>query len=120
MAIRSQGRLLAARRTSPPAHAGRWELPGGKVAAGESLERAGEREVREELGCRVTGVAVLPGRVPLVWPLVLRVVVADLVEGEPVPHEHDAVRWLAADQLEEVAWLEADRPFLDTVRGWLR
>ena len=77
-------------------------------------------EVREELGCRVSGVAVLPGRVALVWPLVLRVVVADLAEGEPVPHEHDAVRWLAADQLDEVAWLEADRPFLDTVRGWLR
>ena len=27
---------------------------------------------------------------------------------------------MIADQLDEVAWLEADRPFLDTVRGRLR
>ena len=119
VAIRSRGRLLAARRTTPVEHAGRWELPGGKAATGESPEQAGEREIREELGCEVAAVAVLPGQVPLAGPLVLRVVVADLVDGEPVPREHDAVRWLAADQLEEVAWLDADRPFLDAVRGWL-
>ena len=29
-------RLLAARRTEPPALAGGWELPGGKVEPGES------------------------------------------------------------------------------------
>ncbi|WP_246003548.1 (deoxy)nucleoside triphosphate pyrophosphohydrolase [Nocardioides aurantiacus] len=119
VAVRAGGRVLAARRTAPVALAGRWELPGGKVAPGETLEQAGVREVREELGCEVRCVGVLPRQVPLAWPLVLHVVVADLVDGEPVPQEHDAVRWLAADQLEEVGWLEGDRPFLDLVRGWL-
>lgn len=119
MAIRSGGRVLAARRTSPLGLAGRWELPGGKVAPGETLEQAGVREVREELGCEVTCVAVLPRTVPLAWPLVLHVVVADLGDGDPVPREHDAVRWLASDQLDEVAWLDGDRPFLDAVREWL-
>lgn len=119
MAIRSGGRVLAARRTSPLGLAGRWELPGGKVAPGETLEQAGVREVREELGCEVACVAVLPRTVPLAWPLVLHVVVADLGDGDPVPREHDAVRWLASDQLDEVAWLDGDRPFLDAVREWL-
>ena len=46
--------------------------------------------------------------------LVLRVATAALVDGEPIPRagEHDAVRWLHRDQLDEVDWLEADRPFV--------
>jgi 8-oxo-dGTP diphosphatase len=33
-----------------------------------------------------------------------------------VPHEHDAVRWLQPDELDDVAWLPADRPFLPELR----
>ncbi len=42
----------------------------------------------------------------------LRVAVAALVAGEPVPTEHDELRWLGADELDDVDWLEPDRPFL--------
>lgn len=119
VAIRSRGRVLAARRTSPAAAAGRWELPGGKAESGETVEQAGVREVREELACEVIPVGVLPRQVPLTSSLVLRVLLADLAEGDPVPGEHDAVRWLGPDHLDEVDWLEGDRPFLEDVRGWL-
>src|SRR5712664_286782 len=34
--IERDGLILAARRTGPPALAGRWEFPGGKVEPGES------------------------------------------------------------------------------------
>ena len=46
----------------------------------------------------------------------LRVVLARLADGDPVPHEHDAVRWLRADELDEVTWAAADVPFLDPLR----
>ena len=42
----------------------------------------------------------------------LRIATARLTDGDPVPAEHDAVRWLRADQLDEVTWAEADVPFL--------
>jgi 8-oxo-dGTP diphosphatase len=47
---------------------------------------------------------------------VLEVVVAALVAGEPVPLEHDALRWLRADGLSSVRWLPSDVPFLAELR----
>jgi 8-oxo-dGTP diphosphatase len=111
-AIVRDGRVLAARRTFPAEAAGRWELPGGKVEPGETPEAALVREIREELGCAVEVTGWLPGEVGIGERHVLTVAVARLVDGEPVPHEHDEVRWLARDELGEVDWLEPDRPFL--------
>lgn len=44
---------------------------------------------------------------------------AVLVEGEPIPSpdEHDAVRWLRAEQLASLDWLPADRPFLPEIEA---
>jgi 8-oxo-dGTP diphosphatase len=116
-AIVRNGRLLAARRTTPTAAAGRWELPGGKVEVGESPGDALVREVREELGCEVTVDRWLDGDQPIATTHVLRVAVCRLVGGEPGPgDDHDELRWLSPDDLGEVDWLEPDRPFLPVVR----
>jgi 8-oxo-dGTP diphosphatase len=113
VALVHAGRVLAARRSYPAEVAGRWEFPGGKVDAGESPEQAVVRETAEELGCEIAVTGWLEPEVEIREGLVLRVATATLVGGEPVPHEgeHDAVLWLRADQLDDVAWLEADRPF---------
>jgi 8-oxo-dGTP diphosphatase len=115
-AIVRDGRVLAARRTFPAEAAGRWEFPGGKVEAGETPESALVREVAEELGCTIAVTGWLPGEVGIGDRHVLTVAVADLVGGEPHPHEHDEVRWLGADELGDVDWLEPDRPFLAHLR----
>ena len=46
--------LLVAQRDRPPELAGLWELPGGKVAPGESDAAGLARELHEELGVEVT------------------------------------------------------------------
>ena len=111
-AIVRAGRVLACRRTAPVDAAGRWELPGGKVEPGEAPDVALLREVREELGCDIAVSTWLADETPIGERYVLRVAVAALVAGEPDPVEHDAVRWLAADELGDVDWLDPDRPFL--------
>jgi 8-oxo-dGTP diphosphatase len=119
VAILDEGRVLAARRAHPSALAGSWELPGGKVEPGESLEAAAVREIHEELTCAVVVTDALEGSSPIRGGLALKVVLARLAGGDPVPLEHDAVRWLRADELDEVTWAEADVPFLDALRDRL-
>ena len=114
-AIVRGGRVLAARRTHPAEAAGRWELPGGKVEDGERSEAALVREIAEELGCRIEVEGWLAGAVRIGPRHRLLVARARLVDGEPRPHEHDLVRWLAADELDDVDWLEPARPFLGQV-----
>jgi 8-oxo-dGTP diphosphatase len=116
-AIVRSGRVLAARRTTPPAAAGRWEFPGGKVEPGESPDQALVREVREELRCTIGVTGWLPGSAAIGSTHVLTVAVAVLLDGspEPDPVEHDEVRWLAAHELGDVDWLAPDRPFLSSL-----
>ena len=108
VAIQRGARVLAARR------AGGWEFPGGKVEPGEGPEQAAVREIAEELDCTVEVTGWLEPEVEVRPGLVLRVATARLVAGEPVPRagEHDALRWLAVDELDSVTWLPADRPFV--------
>jgi len=112
-------RVLAARRSGPPHLAGLWELPGGKVEESESPAHAAEREVAEELGCTVEVLGRLEGRVVVGEDLALVAVTARLLRGDPVPREHGAVRWLRADQLDEVDWVPADQVFLPALRRLL-
>lgn len=108
------GRLLAARRSSPPRYAGQWEFPGGKVEDGETPEAALVRECREELGVEVT-VGELVGEVGI--PIGrLRVYRARIISGVPVPREHSALRWLGPDELDDVPWIDADRPLVTLLR----
>ncbi|WP_307816433.1 (deoxy)nucleoside triphosphate pyrophosphohydrolase [Nocardioides limicola] len=118
-AIVRAGRVLAARRTSPPAAAGRWEFPGGKVEPGESPEAALIREIREELGIEIEVRRWLAGRVTIDDRHELTVALAQSGEGDPQPHEHDQVRWVAAAELDDLDWLDADRPFLAELRAHL-
>jgi 8-oxo-dGTP diphosphatase len=115
-AVVRDGRVLATRRTHPARVAGRWEFPGGKVEPGERVEDAAVREVREELGCEVRVTGRLSGRRRVGSRLLLSVVLAEPVAGDPVPGEHDALRWLGPEELDDVPWLAPDLPFLPELR----
>lgn len=117
-ALLSEGRLLAARRSAPPELAGRWELPGGKVKPGEPPEQALVRELREELGVEAKSAERVPGEWPVGPGYVLRVWITHLLSGEPRPLEdHDELRWLNADEVWDVEWLDQDVPaVMETAR----
>jgi 8-oxo-dGTP diphosphatase len=109
-ALVRDGRLLVAQRTRPPALAGLWELPGGRVEPGEDERAAVARELREELGTQVEAAERVGTDLPIAVGT-LRVYRARPAPGaaEPVAREHAAVRWVDAAEVPGVAWVDADR-----------
>jgi len=122
-AIIHHGEVLAAQRSKPPALAGRWEFPGGKVEYGETEYQALIRECQEEIGVTITPERFL-GEVPnpygqgtvRLWSAVL----TDPACGWPVALEHRELRWLGAEEFSSVDWLPGNRQFEGAVRPLLR
>jgi 8-oxo-dGTP pyrophosphatase MutT (NUDIX family) len=113
------GRLLAMRRAPHRADGGFWEFPGGKVEAGEAEPAALSRELAEELGWEArprgpvsaTGVDRAHGGMRLsLWHL-------KAPEATPALRDHDAVCWLARDEVQALAWVPADIPLAQRVVG---
>ena len=115
-ALIADGSLLVAQRARPPELAGLWELPGGKVAAGETDQAALARELKEELGVDVTVGSRLGIDVALNPATALRAYLVTQTGGNLHPHDHRALRWIAAHELDDLAWVPADRAWLAELR----
>jgi 8-oxo-dGTP diphosphatase len=112
----AERRVLAARRREPPAYAGMWEFPGGKVEPGESELAALARECREELDVEIE-IGPPLGEVSLTRPgWILRVWLGRVTRGRLRMVDHDELRWLAAAELDDVRWMPADGPLVDRLR----
>ncbi|MBV8181824.1 MAG: (deoxy)nucleoside triphosphate pyrophosphohydrolase [Mycobacterium sp.] len=111
-AVIAESRVLVAQRLRPPELAGRWELPGGKVAPDETEPEALARELAEELGVEVAVGERLGDDIALNATTTLRAYRVRLIRGEPRPHDHGALRWVTAAQLHEIDWVPADRDWL--------
>ena len=105
-------KLLVAQRDRPPELAGLWELPGGKVAPGESDAAALTRELDEELGVEVSVGAQLSAEVALSATAILRAFRVTQTGGTLDPRDHRALRWVTADELDALDWVPADRAWL--------
>ena len=104
--------LLVAQRERPPELAGLWELPGGKVAPGESDATGLARELHEELGVEVTVGERLGDDVALNDTMTLRAYRVTQTGGALRPNDHRALRWVTVDELESLPWVPADRAWL--------
>jgi 8-oxo-dGTP diphosphatase len=119
------GRVLVTRRKAGTHLAGTWELPGGKVQAGEDPREALRRELREELG-----IDVAVGEIVDVTfhryddadkAVLLLFFEATRVAGSPEPRAIDvaAVEWAGAQDLDPARFPPADVAVLKKVRARL-
>ncbi|MBV8342907.1 MAG: (deoxy)nucleoside triphosphate pyrophosphohydrolase [Gammaproteobacteria bacterium] len=115
----ASGRLLIAQRPPGKHLAGRWEFPGGKIAAGESELAALTRELREELGVEVLAARPFM-RLEHVYPdraVELSLWIVESFRGVPRSLDAQQLRWVAPDALATQDILEADRPFVAALAG---
>ena len=120
-AVIKDGRVLLVHR-SPSARffPDIWDLFGGHVDGGESLEEALRREAREELGIEIFALRWLGQIYDPVEPAVVHVYAVISWEGEPfnaAPEEHTEVRWFGAGELPESEGLDAYRALVVTALG---
>jgi 8-oxo-dGTP diphosphatase len=116
--LERDGRVLIAQRKPGQSHPLQWEFPGGKVEPGETDRQAAVRELREELGVEAE-IGTPLGQQPMGERYLLRVYTGRITAGEPVLREHAELRWLGPAELDDVDWLDADRPFLQPVRRYI-
>ena len=117
--IVKHGLVLCARRGPGGPLGGLWEFPGGKVEPGETPQEALEREIVEELGCRVrVGAEIATTRHEYDFAtIILTTHYCELVAGDPQATEHAELRWIAPRQLGAVEWAPADVPAVERIRS---
>ncbi len=121
-AILQDGACLAVQRGEDMTTPLKWEFPGGKVESGESAPQALKREILEELALDIDVLELL-GQGTVVQRerrIVLDVYRARITGGLLQLREHRALRWLVAQDLEDLEWAPADQPILPSVEQLLR
>ncbi len=115
----SDGRVLITDRPAGKHMAGRWEFPGGKIAAGETEPQALQRELKEELGIEVLAARPVL-EIAHAYPdrrVELSMWVVDRYLGEPRGLDGQSLRWVPVEQLSHEDILEADRPFIEALQS---
>ncbi len=112
--IWDKNRFLACQR---PAHKARgllWEFVGGKVEPGETREQALIRECQEELAVTVAVQDVFM-EVDHVYPdltVHLTLFNASIAKGTPQKIEHNDLRWITVEEIDEYEFCPADEEIL--------
>ena len=115
--VARDGRLLVCQRPAHKRHGGLWEFPGGKCEPGESDAEAVARELREELGVAVVAVGAERFAVRDAGSPFLIAFVPVEIAGEPVCHEHTALRWGTPHELAQLALAPSDRRFVEAMHA---
>lgn len=100
-----------------------WEFPGGKREEGESGEETIVREIREELSATIVvdrSLCTIEHQYES-FHLTMDCYLCHVVAGEIAIEEHEAMKWLSAENLMSVEWLPADLkvlPYIKEALGW--
>ena len=112
-------RFMACQRPAHKARGLKWEFVGGKVEPGETKQQALIRECREELAVTVT-VGDVFMEVDHVYPdltVHLTLFHAAIAEGTPQKLEHNDIRWITVDEIDQYEFCPADEEILERLKS---
>ena len=111
-------RFLIGQRPEHKARRLLWEFVGGKTEPGESKEQALIRECREELDVEIQVGDVFLEVTHEYTDLTVHLTLfhASIVRGIPQKLEHQDLRWITPEEIENYAFCPADQVILDKLR----
>lgn len=115
--VNAAGKVLIAKRPDDKHQGGKWEFPGGKVEAGESILQALTRELDEELSIQVTTACPL---IQITYEYPEKIVHLDVwlvteFSGVPVGNEGQAIQWVKKSALKDYEFPPANRPIIQAL-----
>ncbi|KUJ83802.1 8-oxo-dGTP diphosphatase MutT [Microbulbifer flavimaris] len=113
--ICKENKIFAARRRVGKHLAGLWELPGGKLEEGETPEQCLARELEEELNIKARIGSLISENIFDYGAKAIRLMAYEVkcFSGDFRLIDHDAMCWLALNELNTIEWAPADIPLLD-------
>lgn len=116
--IISHGKVLIAQRAQGLRLAGKWEFPGGKVEPGETPEECLKREIREELGIEIAVDGFFGESVYHydIGPIRLLAYKASWTGGDLRLTEHEQIKWVKPEKLDDYDFSPADLPFIEKLK----
>ena len=111
-------KFLACQRPANKSRALLWEFVGGKVEPGESWEDALIRECREELAVTVAPTNIFMTVVHEYPDITVRLILfnAYIAEGVPQKLEHNDIRWITTDMIDNMEFCPADKDILKKLK----
>ncbi len=99
---------------------GKWEFPGGKVEANESVYQALARELKEEIGIEVLACQPLCNIQHDYGDkqVQLSVFIVEQYLNEPQAQEGQAQRWVAINQLARLDFPKANEAIITALTEW--
>ena len=113
-----EDRFLICQRPADKARGLLWEFVGGKVEEGETPEEALVRECREELGISLAVDDVFM-ELEHTYPditILLTLYNARILSGEPQKLEHNDIRWITPEEIDDYAFCPADEDILKNLK----
>ena len=107
--------ILCALRSPIMSMGNHWEFPGGKIEIGEDYKEAIEREIREELDCKIEFNSVYNENTYEYDNFIVELfsIKCNLVFGTPKASEHSKLIWLKRENLKSLVWAPADLAAVD-------
>lgn len=116
--IWDKDKFLICQRPKNKTRALLWEFVGGKAEPGETAEEALIRECQEELGITVRPQNIFMEIVHEYPDIKIHLTLfnAEIVRGTPQMLEHNDIRWILPEEVDQYEFCPADEEILEKIR----
>ena len=115
--IINKKRILIGKRKDEDIGGGKWEFPGGKIEIGETISKALERELYEELGISAKIGKELMNYEHMFKTTIYNITFMEITdyEGEIRNNAHSEIKWVKFSKLPEYDFISGDDRFIQSL-----